>query len=126
MTKPEGRRYDIQERALKFASNIAIMAGKMPKILALIEYCKQLVRSSSSIGANIEEADGTLTKKDFINKLAIARREARESKYWLMLIKRAELNLSYISYEEIDILINESHEMMLILSSIINKVQNKI
>ncbi len=121
------KRYDIQDRALEFAARIARFINKLPKNQVSIEYSKQLIRSSASIGANIiEEADGTLSKKDFINKIAIGRREARESRYWLCLIKKAELLDDSILEKETDWLINESREIMLILSSIINKTQDKI
>jgi len=46
----------------------------------------QLVKSGTSIGANVEEADGAVTKRDFTNKITIARKEAKETKYWLKLI----------------------------------------
>jgi four helix bundle protein len=46
----------------------------------------QLAKAGTSIGANVEEADGALTKKDFVNKIAIARKEAKETRYWLRLI----------------------------------------
>jgi len=84
-----------------------------------LEYGKQLIRSSGSIGANLEEADGTLTKKDFINKMAIARREARESKYWLRLIQQ----VNRLECPELVTLIGEANELVLILSAIINKVK---
>lgn len=99
------KKYDIQERVMEFATRVAYFGIKLPKNQVSLEYSKQLIRSSASIGANIEEADGTLTKRDFINKISIGRREARESKYWL---------------------INEAREIMLILSSIVNKTKNKI
>ncbi len=119
------KRYDIQERALEFAARVAQFVNRLPKNQASIEYGKQLIRSSASIGANIEEADGTLSKRDFINKIAIGRREARESRYWLRLIQKAELiNDSDLS-GEMDWLIDEAREIMLILSSIINKTQAK-
>lgn len=51
------------------------------------ELCSQLLKSGTSIGANIEEAIGASSRKDFIAKLAIAYREARESNYWLRLLK---------------------------------------
>lgn len=126
MTNQGERKFDIQERTLDFAAKIAIFAGNMPKTIVSVVYIKQLIRSSASIGANVEEADGTLTKKDFINKLAIARREARETKYWLKLANKCLFYKDNSSCNEMDLLIKEAHELMLILSSIINKVQNKL
>ena len=74
-----GRKFDIYDRALEFAARVAILVNKLPRIQAALEYGRQVIRASGSIGANIEEADGALTKKDFINKMGIARRESRES-----------------------------------------------
>jgi four helix bundle protein len=68
------KKYDIQVRTLEFAARIARFVDMVPKKQTSIEYCKQLIRSSASIGSNIEEADGTLSKRDFINKIAISRR----------------------------------------------------
>ncbi len=52
---------------------------------------KQIMRSGTSIGANVEEAIAAQSKKDFINKLSIASKEARETKYWLRLLDKSEL-----------------------------------
>lgn len=119
------KKYDIQERSLSFAVNIAKFITAIPKNYISIEYTKQLARSSSSIGANIEEADGTLSHRDFANKMAIGRREARETRYWLRLIQRALLESDPLLKKESDDLITESREIMLILSCIVNKVREK-
>lgn len=117
-------KYDIHERALEFAARVAKFVNKLPKNTVTFVYGKQLAEASGSIGANIEEADGTLSKKDFIHKIGIGRREARESRYWLRLIKKAELVIDKDMQKENDWLINEAREIMLILSSIINKIQS--
>ncbi len=52
---------------------------------------KQLLRSATSIGANVEEANAAQTKKDFIMKMSIASKEARESKYWLRLLDKSQM-----------------------------------
>src|SRR5215218_6434994 len=60
---------------------------------------KQLLRSSTSIGANVEEAEAGQTKKDFIAKMSIAAKEARETHYWLRLLQRSQLiQLDYLTY----------------------------
>lgn len=58
----------------------------LPKGPACDVIHNQITRSGTSIGANVEEADGCLTKRDFVNKMVIARKEAKETRYWLMLI----------------------------------------
>jgi len=120
MNKP----YDIGERALEFAVRTASFVRCMPADMVSYEYGRQLIRSSSSIGANVNEADGTLTKKDFVCKLSISRREARESRYWLRLILKTGLVPG--RSEEITVLIKEAGELTLILSSIINKTMGKL
>jgi len=119
------KKYDIRERALDFAVRSAKLTNKMLQSRAAIEYGKQLIRASASIGANIEEADGTLSRKDFINKMAIGRREARESRYWLHLIERVGLINDPKDKAELSWLRRESEEILLILSSIINKTRAK-
>lgn len=69
---------------------------------------KQLLRSATSIGANVQEAIAAQSRKDFINKMAIASKEARESKYWLRLLDKSELtNIPVTDYlTEIEHIIN--------------------
>ena len=73
---------------------------------------KQLLRSGTSIGANVEEAQAAQSKKDFISKMSIASKEARETLYWLKLLKYG----SYITNDEI---INDSNELIRLLTSIV-------
>ena len=73
---------------------------------------RQLLKSGTSIGANVEEATAAQSKKDFISKMAIALKEARETNYWLRLLKRT-------GYIEKDDLISESEEVMNILGAIV-------
>lgn len=81
------RKFDIYVRASKFTVRTIKFLERMPKSLVVYEYSGQLIRSSGSIGANLEEADGALSKKDFINKLGISRREASECRHGLKLIE---------------------------------------
>ena len=77
----------------------------------------QVVGASGSVGANYREANDALGKKDFIQRLKIARREAKESHHWLELIMEANINKE----NEVKPLIRESEELKNILSAIINK-----
>ena len=119
------RKFDIKERSLQFAAKAAKFIDALPRKQSAIEYGKQLIRSSASIGANLEEADGALSKRDFINKISIARKEAKESGYWLELIKQVELVDGVDEKGKLSWLIGESRELKLILSSIINKTKNR-
>ena len=74
----------------------------------------------------MEEADGSASKADFTNKVTIARKEARETRYWLYLIKKADLVHDQRHLKELEVAIQESHEIVLILSAIIrNTKENK-
>jgi len=81
---------------------------------------KQLLASATSVGANIREASAANSRKDFINKMTIASKEARESHYWLELVKDGNL----VNYE-LDNLINLNKEIIKILNSIILTSQGK-
>ncbi|WP_010136901.1 four helix bundle protein [Ochrovirga pacifica] len=78
---------------------------------------KQILRSGTSIGANTEEAIGGFSKKDFIYKLNIAYKEARETKYWLRILK----DTGYIENEEFEKLFDELEQILKILFTIIKK-----
>ena len=111
--------YDIRERILRFSQRILDISEIFPKTEFNKNICIQLVKSGTSIGANMEEADGTLTKKDFLNKIVIARKEAKETRYWLRLISGR-----YIKDEELKPDIDEVQEIIYILTAIITKLKN--
>lgn len=108
--------YDLKERTFKFAQRVMDIVEMLPNKPQCEVLRKQLAKAGSSIGANVEEADGTITRKDFVNKMAIARKEAKETRYWLRLILG-----KYLKEEEIASDIKECHELISILSCIINK-----
>ena len=110
--------YDLKERTFKFAQRVLDIVEQLPKRSECEVIRKQLAKAGTSIGANVEEADGTLTKKDFVSKMVISRKEAKETRYWLRLISER-----YIKKEEIAPDIKESQELLKILSSIINKAR---
>jgi len=82
----KSRQYDLEDRTLEFARRSRAFVKNLPKTLANIEDGKQLIRSSGSVGANYIEANEALSKKDFIMRIKICRKEAKESRYWLRLI----------------------------------------
>lgn len=92
------------------------------KMIAQHEYVlsKQLLRSGTSIGANIEEAIAGISKKDFTAKMSISSKEARETKYWLRLIKHSE-----IVHVETDDLLQKAEELIRILTAIVKSAQGK-
>lgn len=79
--------YDLEERTFEFARDCRNLIAALPKSIANYEDGKQLIRSSGSVGANYIEANEKLGDKDFIFRLKIARKEAKESTYWLKLLR---------------------------------------
>ena len=67
----EGRYFDLEDRTFRFAKDVVLFLKKLPKTIANMEFFKQLVRSSSSVGANYLEANNCLGKKDFSHKIGI-------------------------------------------------------
>ncbi len=79
---------------------------------------KQLLRSATSIGANVEEANAAQTKKDFIAKMSIASKETRETKYWLRLLEKSKLiEVDYTDY------LNSINHIINILTKIVKTSQ---
>lgn len=82
----ESKVYDLEERTKKFAWDIRQFVKKLPLTISNKEDVKQLIRSSGSVGANYIEANESLGKKDFLLRIRISRKEAKESVYWLSLL----------------------------------------
>jgi len=115
MTKIENpKQYDLEDRTLAFAKQIRIFVSKLPKTVSNIEDGKQLLRSSGSIGANYIEANEALSRKDFLMRVKISRKESKESRYWLNLICVD----GEIIEKERQKLLKEATELMMILSTI--------
>ena len=87
MTKIQNsKRYDLEERTLEFAKRVRAFVKKLKKTIANIEDGRQLVKASGSVGGNYIEANEALSKKDFVMRIKICRKEAKESGYWLKLV----------------------------------------
>lgn len=107
--------YDLEERTQKFGEKIIDFAKLMPKNVIMLPIINQLVRAGTSIGANYMEANGADSKKDFVHKIGISKREARETKHWLRMAVKGESSLT----ESARILWREAEELNLIFSKII-------
>jgi four helix bundle protein len=103
----------IQKKSFKFALKIIELYKKLQ---TLNEYVisRQLLRSGTSIGANVEEASAGQSRKDFLAKMAIASKEARETRYWLRLLEESDLVNLDISSELEDV-----NKLIRILTSIV-------
>ena len=119
MTKIQNSKpYDLEERTFQFAKAVRIFVKTLPKTIANIEDGKQLISASGSVGANYREANESLGKKDFLMKMKISRKEAKESAYWLRLIHETN-NLK--NSNDAQSLMQEAIELKKILSSILEK-----
>ncbi|WP_424098134.1 four helix bundle protein [Moorena producens] len=114
---------DIQERTLKFSVRIVNLCKFLRQNGGTgYDLSKQLIRCGTSIGANVEEAQNAESKRDFIHKMSISLKEARETNYWLKILIATEKNLE----PRLLSLLNESNELISIIYAIIKntKAQN--
>lgn len=112
--------YDLEERTALFAKRIRNFVRALPNINVNWEDGKQLIRSSGSVGANYIEANESLSDKDFIHRIKICRKEAKESRYWLRLVfvcHKEELN------KDRKQLMQEAKELMNMFGSIVRNYE---
>jgi four helix bundle protein len=109
--------YDLEDRTLEFGKRITRMCKALPKNAINEVYIKQVLRSGTSVGANYIEANEALSKKDFQHRIKIARKEAKETTYWLSLVIEANKDFG----SRIKSLLLKSIEIRNILSSILTK-----
>jgi len=117
------KKRDLCERTFQFALRIVNLCqglSKKPGVEQIL--AKQLLRSGTSVGANIEEGQAAQSKPDFVSKYSIARKEARETKYWLRLLAESGI----VSHDQTKELLAECNELIAILTTIIKKVQSTI
>lgn len=112
------KNYDLEERTYLFAKNVRTFVKTLAKTIANIEDSKQLIRSSGSVAANYIEANEALSKKDFIHRVKISKKEAKETRLWLRLIETA--NRPELEKQRLN-LIRETDELMKIFGSILEK-----
>ncbi len=118
-SKPyDSGRYDLEQRTERFAKRCRVFAKKLPRTIANIEDVKQMIRSTGSSAANYIEANESLSKKDFLHRMRICRKEAKESRLWLRLVY---VGNNQTLEEERRQLEQESDELLKIFSSIIEK-----
>ena len=124
LKRAEGsKRYDLEERTLQFAKDIRAFVKMLPRTIANEQDIRQLARASGSVGANYIEASESLSKKDFVMRMKISRKEAKESRHWLRLLDTGEND----SADKMrDALIQEATELMNILGAIVRKSQGEV
>ena len=110
--------YDLEERTAVFAERSRALVKRLPRTIGNVEDAKQFIRASGSIGANYIEANEAIGKKDFMMKIKICRREAKETCYWLRLLE-VDDNLEHERQQ----LSSEARELMKIFGAILRKCE---
>ena len=119
MTKTSGGgQYDLEDRTYEFARRVRGFVKRLPHTICNTEDVKQVVRSSGSVGANYIEANEALSKKDFLMRIRISRKESKETRYWLRLLDTQD---DAALDAERNKLIQESTELMRIFGAILRK-----
>ena len=108
--------YDLEQRTFLFAQEVIGLVHALPRNIPNDEVGRQVVRSAGSVGANYIEANEALSRKDFLMRIKICRKEAKESAYWLKLVQcRSEAETTRAG------LVQEATELMKIFNAIIEK-----
>ena len=111
---------DLCDRTFQFALRIVKLSNELSKSPGVGRtMANQLLRSGTSIGANVEEGQGAQSEADFVAKYSIARKEARETHYWLRLLSESKI----VEPAKLTGLITESDELIAILTAIVKKIQ---
>ena len=115
------KKFDLEERTAKFAESVLKFAKKIPQNTINTPLVSQLVRSATSIGANYSEADDAESRMDFVHKIGICKKEARETKYWLRMLTVVVPELKV----EIKTHWQEAKELNLIFNAIVRSARLK-
>lgn len=113
----KNKKFDLEERSTDFAKRVIRLCKALPRNIINEKIISQLIRSSGSIGANYREANDSLGKKDFLFRLRISRKEAKETMHWLELVEEANDDFR----DRMKNLKQEALELKNILSAIIGK-----
>lgn len=119
---PKRKIFNLEERTAKFGECIIKFGQLIPKNNVTMPLIHQLIKSGTSVGANYMEADDAESKKDFVHKISICKKESRETKHWLRMIATAEQQTK----EEARKLWQEAHELNLIFASIVRKKKDNL
>ena len=112
----------VQEKSYALALRIVELYKYLTKEKKEFVLSKQILRSGTSIGANVEEAEGAQSEKDFLSKMSIAYKEARETKYWLRLLNDS----GYLEKDQTASLFHDREEVLKLLASIQKTMKHKI
>ena len=108
--------YDLENRTTLFGESVINLCKELKRDPIIIPLISQIVRSATSVGANYMEANGANSKKEFVYKISLCKKEANETKYWLHMLEVC----SNYDKEKIELLSKESHELVLIFQKIVS------
>jgi len=120
--KSQTKQYDLEERVTLFSEDLILFCKILTITIVSKPLIDQLIRSGTSIGANYMEANACNSRKDFINKVTIARKESKETLYWLRLLSIEFPNKK----DKLRVLWKEAHELSLILGGILKSSKSKL
>lgn len=115
---PSKREFYLEERTAKFGENVIELCKNIPRTIITRSIINQLIKSTTSVGANYCEADDAESKRDFKHKIGICKKESRESKHFLRMLLKAVPDVK----DKIHPLLREAGELNLIFNSIFKKV----
>lgn len=116
---------DLKKRTFNFAKRAIVLINKLPKNLANEILGSQFLKAATSIGANYREADAAESARDFLHKIGVVTKEAKEAFYWLGLLQFANESILTLK-EEFNWLIKENEELIKIFSKISINVKSKL
>lgn len=115
------KRFDLEDRTLKFAQKVNEYVRALPRDIVNVENGKQLARAGGSVGANYIEANDSLSKKDFVMRVKISKKECKEARYWLLLTEPSKEKESLKK-----LLLDEATQLMNILGAILVKSGSRL
>ena len=115
------RGFDLEERTSRFGENVILLVKKISRTPTNQILMDQIVRSATSVGSNYMEATAAESRKDFLHKISLCKKEAKESRHWVRMLVVENPDMS----PELLILQREAHELTLIFSAIVGKIRQK-
>ncbi|KKR31128.1 MAG: hypothetical protein UT63_C0082G0003 [Candidatus Gottesmanbacteria bacterium GW2011_GWC2_39_8] len=119
MTKNHVGVYDLTKRTIAFGERVINVVKSLPRDPSNYVLTDQFLRSGTSVGANYQEADAASSRRDFLNRIKLCKREAQETRYWLILIIHANPDFA----KRLEGLLKESEELIRIFGAIISKTK---
>ncbi|TSC93468.1 MAG: S23 ribosomal protein [Candidatus Berkelbacteria bacterium Licking1014_7] len=119
MTQFSNTNYNLEERTAKFGEEVIVFCRALKQTIISVPIISQLIRSSTSVGANYMEANAASSKKDFRTKIFICKKEIQESKHWLRMLAKCEPDKK----DKITQLWKEAQELTMIFQKITNSLK---